>query len=106
MNEVESNSEQLCAENENFIQNKFGYCFYSLSDMPFIYNLYVNPQYRRQGHSKELLRLVVNGIRRNGYSGEIFIEARPKESSIELADLIKYYKSMGLTIYEDVNGGD
>lgn len=90
----------ICAENENFIQNKFGFCFYASNDCPFIYNLYVHTQYRRRGHSKELLRLVINKIRENGYDGKILIEARPKENSIGLADLTEYYKSLGLTIYD------
>jgi len=84
-------------ENENFIQNKFGYCFYSLSEH-LIYNLYVHPQYRQQGHSKILLQYAINEIRRNGYTGEIFIEATPRENSISLDQLTTYYKKMGLTL--------
>nr|DAQ35597.1 MAG TPA: acetyltransferase [Caudoviricetes sp.] len=92
--------EPLCKENENFIQNKFGYCFYTLDSTPFIYNLYVHPQYRRRGHSRALLELAVSEIRKSGYEGEILIQAEPKENSIGLADLTKYYMSMGLVIYE------
>lgn len=87
-------------ENENFIQTKFGYCFYSLDDCPFIYNLYVCPQYRRCGHSRMLLGLVINEIRKSGYEGEIRIQAKPREDSISLVDLTRYYKSMGLVIYK------
>ncbi|BAK99728.1 hypothetical protein OBV_25300 [Oscillibacter valericigenes Sjm18-20] len=88
----------LCAENENFIQNKFGYCFYSLGDQPFIYNLYVHPQYRRNGHSKILLGLVIREIRKSGYRGWVGIQAEPRENSIGLEDLTRYYKSFGLTV--------
>lgn len=87
-------------ESENFIQTKFGYCFYNLDLNPVIYNLYVYPQYRKCGHSRTLLELVIKEIRKSGYKGKIFIEAKPKEDSIELSDLTKYYKSMGLEIYE------
>lgn len=87
-------------ENENFIQTKFGYCFYSLNSTVFIYNLYVHPQYRRCGHSRMLLGLVINEIRKSGYEGEIFIQVEPREDSIKLTDLTKYYESMGLVIYD------
>jgi GNAT superfamily N-acetyltransferase len=90
--------DKLYREDENFIQTKFGYCFYTFDVPPIIYNLYVHPQYRRCGHSRELLKLVITEIRKSGYEGEIRIDAEPKENSIGLADLMKYYKSMGLTI--------
>lgn len=86
-------------EDENFIQNKFGYCFYTLeSPYPIIYNLYIYPQYRMCGHSKLLLQFVINEIRKDGYTGEIRIQAKPQEDSISLENLIKYYKSMGLIV--------
>lgn len=94
----ENKPQQLCDEDENFIQTKFGYCFYTFDVPPIIYNLYVHPQYRRCGHSHELLKLVIAEIRKSGYEGEIRIDAEPKENSIGLADLMKYYKNMGLTI--------
>lgn len=87
-------------ENENFIQNKFGHCFYTLGSDPLIYNLYVHPQHRRHGHSRMLLELVIAEIRRIGYKGEISIQAEPREGNIGLADLTKYYQGMGLAIYE------
>jgi len=98
--EPEQQEQKLCSENENFIQNKFGYCFYTLDSSPLIYNLYVHPQYRRHGNSRALLELVIREIRKSGYDGEIRIQAEPREDSIGLADLIKYYQSMGLAIYE------
>lgn len=88
-------------EDEYFIQTKFGWCFYSLINCPLIYNLYVHPKYRRCGHSRTLLQCVINSIRENGYDGIIQIQATPREGSIELADLAKYYKSMGLVILKE-----
>jgi ribosomal protein S18 acetylase RimI-like enzyme len=90
--------QELCEENENFVQNKFGYCFYTLGAHPLIYNLYVHPQYRRHGHSCKLLQLVKGEIWNSGYEGEIRIQAEPQENSIKLTDLVEYYKSMGLTV--------
>jgi len=91
---------KLCTENENFVQNKFGYCFYSLGPCPLIYNLYVHPQYRRCGSSKRLLELAIGEIRESGYNGEIYVQVKPKENSISLNGLTEYYKRMGLTIFE------
>jgi GNAT superfamily N-acetyltransferase len=90
--------QELCSEDENFIQTKFGYCFYTLDSNPLIYNLYVRPQYRRCGHSNTLLRLAIGRIRGNGYKGDIRIQTEPRENSIGLEDLTKYYKSMGLIV--------
>ena len=97
---MENDSQQLRNENENFIQTKFGYCFYEMDPCPLIYNLYVHPQYRRQGHSKVLLRLIISRIRERGYEGKIRIQAEPREDSIGLADLTEYYQDMGLTVDE------
>lgn len=85
-------------DDENFIHNKFGYCYYSLEPTPIIYNLYVEPEYRKQGHSKKLLQYVIDAIRETGWSGEITIEAKPQEESICLEKLIKYYESIGLKV--------
>ena len=93
-------TENELQENENFIQNKFGYCFYILDSCPVIYNLYVYPQYRRCGHSKILLQFVINEIRKTGYTGGIGIQAKPRENSISQNDLIKYYESIGLKLWE------
>jgi GNAT superfamily N-acetyltransferase len=89
-----------CAKDENFIQNKFGYCFYTFDIPPIIYNLYVHPQYRCCGHSQELLKLVIAEIRKSGYKGKTCIQAAPKENSIRQIELEAYYKRMGLTIYD------
>ena len=83
---------------ENFIHTKFGYCFYSLEGKPLIYNLYVHPQYRMHGHSRMLLECVINEIKKTGYDGLIYIQAKPKENSIELSNLKRYYENMELCI--------
>ena len=88
-------------EEENFIHNKFGYCFYILGDIPLIYNLYVYPKYRRCGHSRTLLQCVISEIRQKDYEGVIHIQAIPREDSIKLANLEKYYESMGLIILKE-----
>ncbi len=98
--EPENKPQKLCKEDENFIQSKYGYCFYTLDSDPLIYNLYVHPQYRRQGHSHELLKLVIAEIRKSGYEEKIRIQADPREDSIGLTDLTKYYRRMGLVIYD------
>lgn len=90
----------MIENDENFIHNKFGYCYYSLEPYPIIFNLYIEPEYRKQGHSKKLLQYVINEIRNTGWAGEIEIEAKPRENSINEERLIKYYEDMGLKIIE------
>ena len=88
-------------DDENFIQNKFGYCFYSIHEQHcVVYNLYVHPIYRKLGHSKKLLNYVINEIRETGYTGKIQIRADPQESSIGLNELIAYYTRMGFEIIQ------
>lgn len=84
---------------EDFVQNRFGYCFYaSREGSALIYNLYVNPEYRRQGKAKMLLRHVINEIRDAGYVGEIEIQASPKEDDINSEKLSSFYERMGLKV--------
>ena len=88
-------------ENENFIHNKYGYCFYSIeaNDTAMIFNLYVEPEYRQKGHAKNLIRLAIREIRATGYNKEIQVEARPREESINIENLVSFYKRMGLKIF-------
>ena len=87
-------------ENENFIHNKYGYCYYSIesNNTAIIFNLYVEPGYRQKGHAKNLIHLVIGEIRKIGYTKEILIEAQPREDSISTKNLIAFYKEMGLKI--------
>lgn len=80
---------------ENFIQNKFGYCFYETKKTALIYNLYVHPEHRRKGMAKILLQHVVNEIRCMGYFGEIGIQVEPRED-IKKENIKKFYERMGL----------
>ncbi len=89
-------------ENENFIHNKYGYCYYSIetNNTAMIFNLYVEPEYRQKGHAKNLIRLAIKEIREAGYNKEIQIEARPREDSIGVERLVAFYNKMGLKILE------
>ena len=81
---------------EDFIQNRFGYCFYELREnTALIYNLYVRPEHRRMGNAKRLLQHVIQEIRET-YTGEIEVEVEPRECSINREKLIRFYKRMGL----------
>lgn len=85
-------------ENENFIHSKYGYCYYYVEpNAAMIYNLYVEPEYRRKGHAKKLVEMVIREIREVGYSGEIQVEANPREGSISVERLTDFYSRMGLT---------
>lgn len=91
-------------EKEDFIHMKFGYCYYTTEKSDawktgaVIYNLYVHPEYRRQGKSRKLLQYAINEIRESGYMGEIGIEATPRDDSISIDKLISFYKSMNLIV--------
>lgn len=84
---------------EDFIQNKFGYCFYEIKESSaLIYNLYVHPEYRLKGMAKILLQHVINEIKALCYAGEIEIEISPREGVISLEKLGSFYKKMGLKV--------
>lgn len=85
-------------DNESFVQNEFGYCFYTFDNFPLIYGLYVYPEYRRQGKAKQLLQEVIDIMNEVGYD-EIYIEAKPKDNSIGLTELVDFYEKMGLIIF-------
>jgi GNAT superfamily N-acetyltransferase len=91
---------------EDFIHNKYGYCYYEIESgkNPIIFNLFVNPQYRRQGHARWLLEYVINIIRGTGYIGKIDIEVAPREDSIQREQLAEFYISMGLNILDPEGG--
>jgi len=87
-------------ENENFIQNKYGYCFYCVepNEIAIIYNLYIEPKYRRKGHAKHLLQLIIEEIRKSGHNKAIQIEALPRENSIDVKSLVSFYEKTGLKV--------
>lgn len=87
-------------EYENFFHDKYGYCYYSIepNKPPVIYNLYTEPEYRRKGYARKHIQFVISEIRKTGYSGLIEIEVSPRENSIDVDDLVSFYKSMGLVV--------
>jgi GNAT superfamily N-acetyltransferase len=95
-------SDTICdlSSEENFIHTKHGYCYYALGENPIIYGLYVEPEYRRQGHARDFLRYSIYAIRATGYAGEIKIEAAPREGSVDLPSLVCFYQAMGLTVIQ------
>ncbi len=87
-------------DNQNFIHNKFGYCYYQIceTDGALIYNLYVEPEYRQKGHARHLVELVIREIKATGYTDEIMIQAQPRENSVDVVSLVSFYKRMELTV--------
>lgn len=88
-----------------YISTHYGYCYYDLENN-LIYNLYVYEDYRRKGYAKRLLQYVINEIRQSGYTGEIHIQANPKENSISKDNLVCFYKQMGLNIIDGKKKGE
>lgn len=91
---------------EDFIQNRFGYCFYEvIGDTALVYNLFVHPEYRHQGQARKLLRYVIKEIREEfGYLGDIFVEAISKEEAVDDERLVAFYKKEGLRILSEKEG--
>lgn len=85
---------------ENFIHIKQGYCYYSLAPdaNPYIFGLYIEPEYRRQGYAKKLLNAVINIIKTFKPESPIDIKAVPKENSISEQRLIQFYTDLGLNV--------
>lgn len=47
-----------------------------------------------------LLKSVIGEIRRTGHDSEIYIQAAPREDSIDLTRLIRYYESLDLLVLD------
>jgi len=92
----------LTEDEDNFVQDKFGYCFYCIEpgERVFIYNLYVRPEARRQGRARRYLQYLIDEIRNAGYKDEIEIEIAPFGESVPREALERLYRSLGLTIYK------
>ena len=87
------------------IKNEYGKCEYAfekdaLGDYVHIYNLFVFPEYRKQGKAKELLQIAIEAIRKAGHTKEIQIVAQPMDSSINKEKLISFYRSIGLEVFD------
>ena len=82
---------------ENFVQNKYGYCFYEIMDTALVYNLRVHKKFRSKNKAEVLIKHVVNEIRWTGYSGPIFVEVAP-ESWLDVNRLKSFYERNGLTV--------
>lgn len=88
---------------KNNIFNNYGHCHYCVckdNNCSMIYNLYIEKEYRRQGHAKQLVETAINEIRKTGYEGDIKIVAEPEEESIKKQDLIEFYEKMNLKIID------
>lgn len=86
---------------ENFIHDKYGYCYYVIdNNKALIFNLYTEPEYRGLGYARKHLQYVIDEIRQIGYEGEIEIEVKPRENSINDKKLKLFYTKMGLKIID------
>lgn len=96
------------------IRNNFGYCDYGFEQDSYldkkgnkvygenyvhIYNLFVYPEFRKQGKAKKILQAAIDAIRKTGYRGTIKIVVDPKEDCISLKKLTSFYKNMGLEVF-------
>jgi len=83
------------------IENEFGYCAYAFEeDYVHVYNLFIFPEFRRQGKARDILRQAIEAIKKTGYEGLIQIVAEPQPDCISKEKLMSFYKSLGLTVFE------
>ncbi len=84
------------------VKNAFGYCGYGFEkDYVHIYDLFVYPEFRRQGKAREILQCAIDAIRARRYRDAIQIVADPqKKCGISLEKLKSFYKNMGLKVFE------
>lgn len=81
------------------IKNNFGYCSYSFEDdYVHVYNLFVYHKFRNQGKAREILQNAIDEIRKTSCM-KIQIVADPKESCVNLEQLILFYKEMGFEVF-------
>lgn len=85
-------------------QNHFGHCRYLLQPKPALYDLYVKPECRGFGHSRELIQAAIDAIRATGYVGDIGIEVAPRDGCMSNDALANYYKTFGLVILGEDEG--
>ena len=100
----------MCKE----VINAFGHCAYGFEQDSYIdeeenkvdgeyyvhiYNLFVYPEFRRQGKSREILQAAIDAIRETGHRGTIKIVANPKEDNVSKEKLISFYEDMGLEVF-------
>lgn len=83
---------------ETFVQSEYGYCFYEVDESALIYNLYVYPEFRRNGHATDLLHMAVKELRATGYCGQICVEVVPTEDSVCVPVLANFYVKNGLEL--------
>ena len=74
-------------KSEMFIHTHFGYCYFTANGL--IYNLYVEPLFRRRGLASWLLNNVICQIKMINKTVEPTVEAIPREDSIPLQKLIE-----------------
>lgn len=91
---------------EDFVHDNCGYCYFSIkpTEGAWVYNLYVEPERRRQGHARRLLNEVICRIRFAGYTGKIRVHADPREGSICRDKLEALYRSVGLEVASSMGG--
>jgi len=76
------------------INNIFGSCEYDFEkEYVHIYNLYIDPDYRRQGKATRLLLEIIKEIRMSGYNGEISIVTNN-------FFLKEFYSKFGLRVFD------
>jgi len=82
------------------VQKDIGHVYFEIkNDYAHLYDLYIQPDKRNQGHARELLLHAIRLIKEEGWNDEIQIVCAPTEEGIDKERLSNFYESLGLIVY-------
>lgn len=80
------------------VRNRYGYCKYDvIKGVCFIFDLYIKPEYRKEGHATNILKEIKSQSRCKRF----FIQAVPYEDNIPKDVLVRFYNKMGIVVLSD-----
>ena len=85
---------------EDFIQNRYGYCYYHVyrnKNKALIYGLYIHKRHRGKGKAKLLLQHVINEIK-SLYDIEVINIFVQGKKGLDTEKISNFYKRMGLSV--------
>ena len=88
---------------ERYIATEYGHVYYDVDsyEIPLVYRLYVDPEFRRQGKARLLLSIVTDVIRKLGFTCSIMIHAEPfGDCQMSKEQLEDFYLSAGLIVVQ------
>jgi len=113
MIKIKKFNEGMWDGNKETVSTKYGYVTYYIYDEVEIDRstgeeykekrvhidfVYVYPEYRRQGHARELINKTLKDIENKYPKLPIYMVAEPKEDNIDMGNLVEFYEDMGFEV--------